>query len=78
MEETKIYTSLRAFRKGLQEVKVKDLPKVRKELMEALGVTSGASLSRYARGLNATLDIEKAKKIEAIFAEYGIENCWGN
>ena len=32
----------------------------------------------YADGKVANLDVEKARRIEALFAEYGVTNCWGN
>ncbi|MBP5311829.1 MAG: hypothetical protein J6112_03230 [Clostridia bacterium] len=77
MEET-IYTKFRSFRKGLSEVKVKDLPHIKHDIMQALGISTESSFSRYSRGLNKHLDIEKAKKIEDLFASYGVDNCWGN
>ena len=76
--ETKTQTTTRAFRKGLSEVRVKDVPAVKAEIMDILGVTTKLSFIRYADGKVANLDVEKARKIEAVFARYGIENCWGD
>jgi hypothetical protein len=76
--ETKTQTTTRAFRKGLSEVRVKDVPAVKAEIMDILGVTTKQSFIRYADGKVANLDVEKARRIEAVFARYGIENCWGD
>ena len=57
---------MRAFRKGLSEVRVKDVPEVKTELMEILGVTTKQSFIRYADGKVANLDVEKARRIEAL------------
>ena len=67
----------RAFRKGLNNVKVKDLPHVKERLMAILEVTTPQSLRNYADGRITTLDIEKAKQIEQLFASYGVADCWG-
>lgn len=54
------------------------MPAVKAEIMDILGVTTKQSFIRYADGKVANLDVEKARKIEAVFAQYGIENCWGD
>ena len=33
---------------------------------------------RYADGKVANLDVEKARRIEALFGRYGVVDCWGN
>lgn len=71
-------TATKAFRKGLSELRVKDVPVVKAGLLEILGVNSKQSFIRYADGKVANLDVEKARRIEALFAEYGVSNCWGN
>lgn len=76
--EKKTTTTVRAFRKGLSEVRVKDVPEVKAELMEILGVTTKQSFIRYADGKVANLDVEKARRIEALFGRYGVVDCWGN
>lgn len=78
MNNEKRTTTVRAFRKGLSEVRVKDVPEVKAELMEILGVTTKQSFIRYANGNVANLDVEKARKIEALFERYGVVDCWGN
>ncbi len=66
----------RAFRKGLQQLRVMDAQAARKEIMGVLGVTTKQSFQRYANG-KATLDVVKAARIAAVFSKYGIPDCWG-
>lgn len=67
----------KAFKKGLSELKVKDLPAVRKALCHILGITTPQSLRNYANGKVQNLDVDKAKQIEVLFSSYGITNPWG-
>lgn len=67
----------KAFLKGLSELKVKDLPEVREALYIILRVTTPQSFRNYANGKVRNLDVDKARKIEALFAKYGIANPWG-
>lgn len=66
----------KAFRKGLRELRVKDVAEVRGKLAAILGVTTKQSLAKYSAG-RGTLDVEKAAQIERLFKEYGVANCWG-
>ena len=74
---TKPRNADKAFKKGLAELKVKDLPAVREALYRILGITTNASLNNYASGRNKTLDVDKARQIEELFASYGIAQPWG-
>ena len=67
----------KAFKKGLSELKVKDLPAVREELYRILRITTAQSFRNYASGKVSTLDVEKARQIEALFASYGVTEPWG-
>ena len=67
----------KAFRKGLREIKVKDAPDVRAAIFKILGVTTKQSFSNYANGKTVNLDVDKARQIEALFASYGVTDCWG-
>lgn len=67
----------RAFKKGLSELKVKDVPAVRARLARILGVTTNVSINNYANGKVQTLDVDKARQIEALFASYGVASPWG-
>lgn len=66
----------RAFRKGLRELRVADVPAVKERIKAVLGIKTKQSLTRYASG-KATLDVVKAARIADIFAEYGVADCWG-
>lgn len=70
-------TATRSFRKGLRQLRVMDAPVVKARIMSILGVTTKQSYLRYASGKAANLDIEKARRIEQTFAEYGVTDCWG-
>ena len=67
----------KAFKKGLSELKVKDLPDVREEIYRILEITTAQSFRNYASGKVQNLDVEKARQIEALFSSYGITNPWG-
>lgn len=67
----------KAFMKGLREIKVKDAAEVRESIREILGVSTLQSLRNYANGRTVNLDVDKARQIEALFASYGVNDCWG-
>ncbi len=67
----------RAFKKGLSELRVKDVREVRARLTRILEITTNASFNNYASGRVKTLDVEKARQIEAVFAYYGVKEPWG-
>lgn len=67
----------KAFRKGFLEVKIKDQRDVRSALCTILGVYSAPSFQKYLYGRSASLDVEKARQIEELFASYGITEPWG-
>ena len=67
----------KAFMKGLSELKVKDLPVVREALCRILRVTTAQGFRNYANGRVMSLDVDKARQIEALFAAYGVANPWG-
>lgn len=69
--------SMRSFRRGLANVKAGDLPGVKAEIMQALGVTTKQSFIRYADGKVASLDVLKAREIEGIFQRHGVTEYWG-
>ena len=67
----------RAFKEGLRKLRVKDVPEVKDQIMEALGVTTKQSFNNYASGRNAKLDVAKAARIQQIFSDHGVTDCWG-
>lgn len=74
--QTSINTS-KAFRKGLREIKVKDATEVQAAIIRILGVNNRQSYYNYANGKTVNLDVDKARQIEALFASYGVTDCWG-
>lgn len=65
------------FRRGYGQVQQKDIPKVREELMQALGVNNKMSLSNYMRGMIEP-KVGQVKGVEEVFARYGIADIWGD
>lgn len=65
-----------SFKKGYGQIQQKDLPKVRAELMTALGVSNKMSLSNYMRG-RIEPKVGQSKAVEEVFAKYGITDVWG-
>lgn len=65
-----------SFKRGISQVKVKDLGAVRTEIMSALGITSRMG---YNQRLNGKIEprVSEAEAIEKIFAKYGIKDVWG-
>lgn len=75
MENT-IYQN-KAFRRGLRELKVKDVPAVKTAIIAILGITTDASFNNYASGRVKNLDVDKAAQISDLFARYGVSKPWG-
>ena len=75
--ETKNINEKRAFAKGLKELRVKDVPVVKAGIMDILGVGTRHSFVRYADGRAETLDVDKARRIEELFASFGVTDPWG-
>lgn len=65
-----------AFQLGWSQVKNGDLPKVRKELMNVLGVTTRAAFLARLKG-DVEPKVSQAKAVERVFAKYGVKNVWG-
>jgi hypothetical protein len=61
---------------GFSQVRQKDIPAVRKKIMNTLGITTRSS---WSARLNGTVEpkVSEAKAIESIFASYGINEVWG-
>lgn len=67
----------KAFRRGLNNVRMKDYDAVTAGIMAILGVTTRPALFYYVDGKNRTLDVDKARQIEELFLSYGITEIWG-
>ena len=76
--ETPIPKISRAFRKGLAELRVKDVQPATSDICAVLGVNTKQGFAYYADGKAKNLDIDKARRIEQIFAAYGVTAPWGN
>ena len=72
-----VSTTTRSFRRGLRELKVKDVEAVKAAVAAELGVTTRQSFAGYRDG-KRLLDVCKAKAIEKIFARYGVTDPWGD
>lgn len=68
---------VRSFRKGLAEIRMKDSQAIRAELKGILGVSTKQGLAHYANGKAKSLDVDKARAIEEVFARYGVRDPWG-
>lgn len=65
-----------SFRKGFGMAKHQDIPKIKREIMTALGIkTRGAWLGR----LNGKVEpkISEAEAIAKIFSNHGVNDIWG-
>lgn len=69
-------TTTRSFRRGLRELRVKDVEAVKAAVAAELGVTTRQSFAGYRDG-KRLLDVCKATAIEKIFARYGVSDPWG-
>ena len=65
-----------SFQLGWSQVMNGDIPKIRKELMNALGVKTRAAFLNRMKG-DVEPKVSEAKVIEEIFAKYGVKNVWG-
>lgn len=69
-------TTVKAFRKGLRELKYKDYLPVKREIFRILGISARQTFNAYADG-ERELDIDKYNSIEELFRINGVDDCWG-
>ncbi len=65
-----------SFRMGFGQAKHQDVPKIKREIMSAIGIkTRAAWLGR----LNGKVEprVSEAETIVTIFAKYGVTDVWG-
>ena len=65
-----------AFQLGWSQVKNRDIQKVKKELMQKLGLSSRMAFLNRVKGV-VEPKVSEAKAIEETFAKYGIKEVWG-
>jgi hypothetical protein len=68
--------SIYSFRKGLDQLRVMDVPTVKSEIMSALGITTKPSWSLWLNGRQDP-HVSDILAIEAVFEKYGITDIWG-
>ena len=73
-EETKIRPH--SFRRGSDQLQRKDVVAAKKELMEALGLSSNIGFYNRLNG-KVIPKVTEAEIIEGIFAKYGVIEVWG-
>jgi len=73
---TEVSRTEKAFRKGLRELRVREVQEVKAELYAVLGINNRTSFVAYADG-RQSLPVEKYMGIERVFRAHGIEDCWG-
>ena len=66
----------KAFRRGLNNLRVADYPAARDAIKAVLGTKNIQLVAYYADG-KGNLDIDKARQIEEIFHSYGVTDIWG-
>lgn len=70
------YPTSKSFNKGLQEVPHGKIKEAIAKLKSSLGITSALGF-RNRRNGKVDHTIGDCQKIEAVFAEYGVKNPWG-
>ena len=66
-----------SFKKGFMQVKHKDIPAVRAEIMSALNINNRASWSSRLNG-EVEPKVSEAAAIEAVLKKYGVtKEIWG-
>ena len=65
-----------SFNKGWQQLRQGDVVICRKELMNALNVTTRAAFLQRLKG-NVIPNMLEARSVERVFAKYGIKEIWG-
>ena len=65
-----------SFHKGWSQVKNGDVTNCRKELMEALGITTRMAFLLRLKG-KVEPRVSEAQAIERVFAKYGVTDIWG-
>ena len=65
-----------SFAKGWSQVRQGDVAACRKDLMDALNVTTRAAFLQRLKG-NVIPNVLEAHNVEKVFAKYGIKDVWG-
>lgn len=73
-EETKIRPH--SFRRGYDQLQRKDIQAAKREIMDALEITSDIGFYNRLNG-KVIPKVTEAEVIESIFAKYGVIEVWG-
>ena len=65
-----------AFKKGIDQVKVKDIDEVRRKLKAVFGVKTNQGLRYRIKG-EYSLRVHEKDQVEKIFADVGVTEIWG-
>ena len=65
-----------SFQRGYNQIQIQHKNEVKMKIMRALKITTPTSWYQRLNG-NVEPRISEARKIEAIFARYGIKDIWG-
>lgn len=65
-----------SFRRGYDQLQRKDIVAAKRELMEALGLSSNIGFYNRLNG-KVIPKVTEAEVIEGIFAKYGVIEVWG-
>ncbi|HPD25021.1 MAG TPA: hypothetical protein PK285_11540 [Bacteroidales bacterium] len=63
------------FEKGWKQVQLKDVSKIKRELMDAFGINNNVSFLKRLKG-DIEPKISQVEEIEKIFHKYGITDIW--
>jgi hypothetical protein len=65
-----------SFLKGMSEIRKKDLPKIKKEIKDALFIFNDTT---WYKRINGKIEpkVSEYEAIETIFLKYGVTEIWG-
>lgn len=66
-----------SFKKGFGQVKNKDVPAVKRDIMSALSIETRYAWGQRLKG-NVEPKVSEAEAIEDIFKKYGVTKIWGD
>lgn len=75
MEKT-VKRTEKAFQKGLNNLRMIDYLPVKREIYTILGISARQTFKAYAEG-RRELDVDKYNRIEKVFHDHGVKDCWG-
>lgn len=77
MDKSNKETKKTAFQHGWLQVRLCDKKAVRSKVLEALGVGDFNDNWAFYKSGRREMKVSQAERVAAVFAEYGITDCWG-